>query len=420
MTLSLVLPLVLSFSLSLVFVASRELHLLDMKRKPSNPCSSTAIFELHGNVYPEGFYYVTVEIGNPPKPYFLDIDSGSDLTWLQCDAPCVSCSPNLPHPLYKPKKQNIVKRDDADCLNLQFPRRYRRKNPEDQCDYHIVYADGDSSLGVLVHDSFSLFLSNGSKLRPDLAIGCGYDQRGDFLSTLPKGDGVLGMGGGKISIPSQLRNLRLTTNLIGHCFGGNGGGYIFFGDEIIPGGVTWAPLTQALPFYSPGPANLTAGKSSPTVDGLTVVFDSGSTYTYFSGRAYEAVLASVEIDITGKFTLSEDDDTLPLCMKGSRPFKNVAEVENYFSSFELSFGKETQLTIPPEGYLIISSQGNVCLGVLNGTEFGLTDHNIFGDVSMQNLMVIYDNEKQRIGWIPSECNKISSLPCSSLEVEHLT
>lgn len=37
-------------------------------------------------------YNVTLNIGQPPKPYFLDPDTGSDLTWLQCDAPCVRCT----------------------------------------------------------------------------------------------------------------------------------------------------------------------------------------------------------------------------------------------------------------------------------------------------------------------------------------
>ncbi|OMO61124.1 hypothetical protein COLO4_33549 [Corchorus olitorius] len=31
------------------------------------------------------YYNVTINIGQPPKPYFLDLDTGSDLTWLQCD-----------------------------------------------------------------------------------------------------------------------------------------------------------------------------------------------------------------------------------------------------------------------------------------------------------------------------------------------
>lgn len=39
------------------------------------------------------YYQVTLSIGHPPKPYFLDLDTGSDLTWLQCDAPCTKCIP---------------------------------------------------------------------------------------------------------------------------------------------------------------------------------------------------------------------------------------------------------------------------------------------------------------------------------------
>lgn len=31
-------------------------------------------------------------VGNPPRPYYLDMDTGSDLTWIQCDAPCSSCA----------------------------------------------------------------------------------------------------------------------------------------------------------------------------------------------------------------------------------------------------------------------------------------------------------------------------------------
>ena len=28
------------------------------------------------------------------------------------------------------------------------------------------------------------------------------------------------------------------------------------------------------------------------------------------------------------------------------------------------------------------------------------------DISFQGIMVIYDNEKQRIGWIPSDCDTL--------------
>lgn len=45
--------------------------------------------------------------------------------------------------------------------------------------------------------------------------------------------------------------------------------------------------------YSPGPATLLYGRPQNSVRGLTVVFDSGSSYTYFANRAYQPLLTSV-------------------------------------------------------------------------------------------------------------------------------
>lgn len=38
------------------------------------------------------YYSVSLSIGNPGKRFDLDIDTGSDLTWVQCDAPCTGCT----------------------------------------------------------------------------------------------------------------------------------------------------------------------------------------------------------------------------------------------------------------------------------------------------------------------------------------
>lgn len=55
------------------------------------PCNfQTTVFWSHGYCFCRA-YNVTLNIGQPQKPYFLDPDTGSDLTWLQCDAPCVRC-----------------------------------------------------------------------------------------------------------------------------------------------------------------------------------------------------------------------------------------------------------------------------------------------------------------------------------------
>lgn len=371
---------------------------------------SSAIFPVRGNVYPDGLYYVTLNIGDPPKPYYLDVDTGSDLTWLQCDAPCVSCSQG-PHPLYKPKKNKLVPCEDPLCSSIRTLNSRRCESFDEQCDYEIEYADKGSSLGVLVKDVVTLRFANGSLLQPHLAFGCGYDQQGSSTSTTSLTDGVLGLGKGRSSIVAQLRDMGLIRNVIGHCFSKQGGGFVFLGDGFVPfSRVSWTPMSRdsVLKHYSPGPAFLYFGRQPLNAKSLSIVFDSGSSYTYFSSGVYQAFVSAVKKDLPGKqLKEAPEDKTLPLCWKGTRRFKSVVDVKKFFKPLVLGFADgKNKLEIPPEGYLIISSYGNVCLGILNSSQNGLEDLNIIGDISMQDVMVIYDNEKQQIGWIPSDCNRL--------------
>lgn len=60
-------------------------------------------------------YYMQLLVGNPARPYFLDIDTGSDLTWLQCNAPCSNCPevrPNIRASEHPRKLQDV----GCDCI----------------------------------------------------------------------------------------------------------------------------------------------------------------------------------------------------------------------------------------------------------------------------------------------------------------
>lgn len=371
----------------------------------TNRMASSVVLPIYGNVYPRGFYYVPMKIGNPARPYFLDPDTGSDLTWLQCDAPCVHCT-SAPHPLYKPSN-DLIHSEDPLCAAMQTE--HRRCESFEQCDYEVEYADGGSSLGVLLRDVIPLNFTDGIKRSPRLAIGCGYNQfPGSSYSPL---DGVLGLGKGKVSIVSQLSDQGLTRNVVGHCLGGKGGGYVFFGDDVYdPSRTVWTPMSRShSKHYSPGLAQLIFGQKATGVKNLLVVFDSGSSYTYLASQAYQTLISLITRELQ-KTSLKDavDDNTLPVCWKGKEPFKSIRDVQNYFKPLALSFGRggksAAHFDIPPENYLIISTKGSVCLGILNGSEVGLRDYNIIGDISMQDKMVIYDNEKRRIGWGLSNCN----------------
>ncbi|KQJ92016.1 aspartic proteinase Asp1 [Brachypodium distachyon] len=381
------------------------------KAAEAEPEESSAVFQLYGDVYPHGLYYVAMSIGNPPRPYFLDVDTGSDLTWLQCDAPCVSCN-KVPHPLYRPTKNKIVPCVDQLCSSLHggLSGKHKCDSPKQQCDYEIKYADQGSSLGVLLTDSFAVRLANSSIVRPSLAFGCGYDQQVGSSTEVAPTDGVLGLGSGSISLLSQLKQHGITKNVVGHCLSIRGGGFLFFGDNLVPySRATWVPMVRSAfkNYYSPGTASLYFGGRSLGVRPMEVVLDSGSSFTYFGAQPYQALVTALKSDLSK--TLKEVfDPSLPLCWKGKKPFKSVLDVKKEFKSLVLSFsnGKKALMEIPPENYLIVTKFGNACLGILNGSEIGLKDLNIVGDITMQDQMVIYDNERGQIGWIRAPCDRI--------------
>ncbi|KAK7318408.1 hypothetical protein RJT34_03108 [Clitoria ternatea] len=373
-----------------------------------NPSGSSVVFPVFGNVYPVGFYNVTLNIGQPPRPYFLDVDTGSDLTWLQCDAPCTHCS-ETPHPLYKPSNDFVPCKDPL-CASLQPTEDYNCVDPA-QCDYEINYADHYSTLGALLNDVYLLNFTNGVQLKVRMALGCGYDQIFSPSSFHPL-DGILGLGRGKTSLISQLNSQGLVRNVIGHCLSSQGGGYIFFGNVYDSSRLSWTPISALdSKHYSAGPAELVLGGRKTGIGSLTAIFDTGSSYTYFNSHAYQTLLSWLKKEVSGKpIKAAPDDQTLPLCWHGKRPFKSVREVKKYFKPLVLSFTNggrvKPQFEIPPEGYLIISNIGNVCLGILNGPEVGLGELNIIGDISMQDKVMVFENEQQLIGWGHADCSRV--------------
>nr|CAB3489355.1 unnamed protein product [Digitaria exilis] len=379
--------------------------------------ASTAAFQLFGDVYPTGHYYVTMNIGDPAKPYFLDVDTGSDLTWLQCDAPCQSCS-KVPHPLYRPVQNKLVPCADSLCTALHsgLGRNNKCSSPK-QCDYRIKYTDSASSLGVLIADNFSLPLSKSSNIRPSLTFGCGYDQQVGKNGAKPAPtDGLLGLGRGSVSLLSQLKQKGITKNVLGHCLSTNGGGFLFFGDGIVPtSGVTWVPMARSTSgnYYSPGSGTLYFDRRSLGLKPMEVVFDSGSTYTYFTAEAYHAVVSALKGGLSRSFKQVSDPELL-LCWKGQKAFKSVFDVKKDFKSLSLSFatGKNAVMEIPPENYLVVTKSGNVCLGILDAAAAKLS-FSIIGDITMQDQMVIYDNEKAQLGWMRGPCSRSAKSAMSS-------
>ncbi|KAM7278198.1 hypothetical protein ACFE04_005332 [Oxalis oulophora] len=392
---------------------------------PASFTSSSVAFPVRGNVYPDGLYFTVMQMGNPRKPYFLDIDTGSDLTWIQCDAPCSSCAKGA-NPLYKPNRGNIVAFEDSLCNEVQKDQGEKENcDTCQQCDYEIEYADESSSMGVLARDSVHVTATNGSLTKLNVIFGCAYDQQGSLLNTLTKTDGILGLSRAKVSLPSQLTSLGIIKNVVGHCLTteATGSGYLFFGDEYVPQwGMAWAPMLNnpSKNLYHGKIVKMSYGSSQLSLGGQVnrAVFDTGSSYTYFPKEAYDELIASLKENSGMELIQDASDSVLPICWKAKFPISSVLDVKQNFKTLTFHFGSKwwitsTKFQIPPERYLVISKKGNVCLGILDGSKVLDGSAFILGDISLRGLLVVYDNVNHRIGWGKSDCvkpNRFKSLP----------
>ncbi|PKI70392.1 hypothetical protein CRG98_009272 [Punica granatum] len=368
----------------------------------NNMADSSTVLPVRGNVYPDGLYYTYMLVGSPPRRYHVDMDTGSDLTWIQCDAPCTSCGKGA-NPLYKPKSSKILPPKDSLCKEVQRTQTTGYCPTCRQCDYEIEYADHSSSMGYML-----------------LIRRCAYDQQGLLLNTLAKTDGILGLSRSPVSLPSQLASLGVINNVVGHCLTSDtiGGGYMFLGDDFVPNrGMSWIPMlnSPSVNFYHSNIVRMKYG-SSPLSFGQQdgevgrVVFDSGSSYTYFTKQAYSHLVALLEEVLDSGLVQDASDHTLPICWRSELPLRSVKDVKHFFKTITLQFGSRwwilsTKLHIPPEGYLIISNKGNVCLGILDGSEVLNGSTTVIGDISLRGKLVVYNNVNERIGWAHSDCIK---------------
>ncbi|MQM03276.1 hypothetical protein Taro_036048 [Colocasia esculenta] len=400
----------------------------------SSAVNSSAVFSVRGNIFPDGLYYTSIHVGNPPRRYFLDVDTGSDLTWIQCDAPCQSCAKG-PNPLYKPTKGKIVSPRDSLCLELQSGQNSRPCDTCHQCDYEIAYADHSSSMGVLARDNLKLMMVNQRQVSPSFVFGCAYDQQGQLLASPAKTDGILGLSGAKVSLPSQLSDQHIIANVVGHwnlrmlAFSLVHPHKSILLDHFVyflpmdclkkdPNTVLRNYYQTEVAKVSYGNVPLGARRSRSYMD--KVVFDTGSSYTYFTKEMYGDLITLLK-GISAGLVRDESDETLPVCWRPTFHVRSVKDVRQFFDPLTLHFGKKwwimpRSFQIPPEGYLIVNRKGNICLGILNGTEVHDGSTNILGGtyvrclepnshqyISLRGHLLVYDNVDRQVGWVQSDC-----------------
>ncbi|KAM0056783.1 putative nepenthesin [Helianthus debilis subsp. tardiflorus] len=264
------------------------------------------------------------------------------------------------------------------------------------CLYQVSYGDGSFTVGDFVTETVS-FGNSGSV--PSVAIGCGHDNEGLFVGSA----GLLALGGGPLSLPSQIKATSFSYCLVDR--DSDKSSTLEFNSAPPAGSVT-APLLRnpkvktylyvGLTGISVGGRPLSIPPSIFAVDDSGrggAIVDSGTAVTRLQSQAYN----SLRDAFTQQARNLKPTDGFSL-FDTCYDFSSLTRVAVPTVAFNFAGGKT--LSLRPENYLIpVDSNGKFCLA------FAPTDSplSIIGNVQQQGTRVGYDISKSVVSFSPGNC-----------------
>ncbi|KAM7516317.1 hypothetical protein LguiA_005900 [Lonicera macranthoides] len=355
-----------------------------------------------------GVYLMNISIGTPPFTILGIADTGSDLTWTQCQ-PCTKCFKQK-STLFDPRNSSTYKNITCNSRTCKAFQSSSCGPHTNFCQYGYLYADFSFTFGNLAVDSFTFRSTSGHPVSTsNIVFGCGH-HNGRFQNYT---SGIIGLGRGPFSIINQLKGL--TKGKFSYCLvplshEGSKPSKINFGrNAVVSGtGVVSTPLrtkfkSQSTIYYvhleriTVGDRTFEyKGSSSSSVDAgkedvkANFIIDSGTTLTYIPNEMYNHLESKV------KESVSEEPikySFLRLCYKKVEGWdRNVPNVTFHFTGADVD--------LPPSVTFLEMKKGLACLMILPDNEFPT-----LGSLSQVNLLVGYDLVKKRVSFKRADCTK---------------
>ncbi|XP_002961719.2 protein ASPARTIC PROTEASE IN GUARD CELL 2 [Selaginella moellendorffii] len=348
-----------------------------------------------------GEYFARMGIGNPQRSYYLELDTGSDVTWIQC-APCSSCYSQV-DPIYDPSNSSSYRRvycGSALCQALDYSACQGMG-----CSYRVVYGDSSASSGDLGIESFYLGPNSSTAMR-NIAFGCGHSNSGLFRGEA----GLLGMGGGTLSFFSQI------AASIGPAFSyclvdrysqlQSRSSPLIFGRTAIPFAARFTPLLKnprINTFYYAVLTGISVGGTPlpipPAQFALTgngtggAILDSGTSVTRVVPPAY-AVLRDAYRAASRNLPPAPGVYLLDTCFN----FQGLPTVQ--IPSLVLHFDNGVDMVLPGGNILIpVDRSGTFCLAFAPSS----MPISVIGNVQQQTFRIGFDLQRSLIAIAPREC-----------------
>ncbi|XP_020272485.1 aspartic proteinase-like protein 2 [Asparagus officinalis] len=422
-------------SLPLKGVDLRELRARDLARERARLsrrvlAAGVVDFPVEGSANPftVGLYFTRVKLGNPSKEFYVQIDTGSDILWVNCDG-CNGCPTSsglsIQLEFFDPQKSSsasLIGCSDQRCSSaLQSGEAAcpASDSSMSQCSYTFQYGDGSGTSGYYVSDTlyFDTVTENeqSANSSANVIFGCSNSQSGDLTKPDRAVDGIFGFGQHELSVISQLSSAGVSPKVFSHCLKGsdNGGGILVLG-KIVEPGIVYTQLVQSQPHYNLNLLSILVNGQELNIDSSVfststtqgTIVDSGTTLAYLAEQAYDpfvdAIISSLQPSLVQSFN-----------SKGNQCFVTASSADDVFPPVTLNFAGGASMNLKPSDYLI--QQGSVngaiiwCIG-WQKNQGGVT---ILGDLVLKDKIFVYDLANQRIGWTNYDCSLSVNVSSSS-------
>ncbi|KAI3730217.1 hypothetical protein L1987_61386 [Smallanthus sonchifolius] len=325
-------------------------------------------------------YLMSLAIGTPPVKIMAMVDTGSDLIWTKCKPTGGK---------YDPTNSKSYSKLDKSCQDLGLAQDCKQR-----------YQDGNS---VNVHLGQETLTIGNDKIQ-NVTFACGQPNKQKDSHW----DGIVGMGRGELSLVSQLKEHVFAYCLASRFPQKTSSSVLLAGSRasLAKANTQTMPLLQregksyyyiSLEGISVGETKLAVTKSDFAItDGYGgMIIDSGTTFTYLEKRI---------VDMINDAFMSQT--RLEKYMVDDKPYKGL---EHCFKppadlnlNLKLVFHFEgANWELPKENY-IYQKDDVACLAFIAKDD----DVSIFGNMQQQNMMVIYDLDKNSLSFKPENCNKL--------------
>ncbi|WCJ30443.1 Eukaryotic aspartyl protease family protein [Euphorbia peplus] len=350
-----------------------------------------------GSTVGSGNYIVNVGIGTPKKDLSLIFDTGSDLTWTQCQ-PCVKSCYQQKEPIFDPTTSNTytnITCGTALCNSLASATGNTFNCASTTCVYGIQYGDSSFSVGFFGKEKLTLTPTDTFN---SFYFGCGQNNQGLFGGAA----GLLGLGRDKLSLPSQ--TAAKYKKLFSYCLPSSASttGFLTFGGSPSKS-VKFTPLSSlsiGTSFYALDFTGISVGGQklaiSPTVFSTAgSIIDSGTVITRLPPAAYSALSAAFKKLMT-KYPSAPALSILDTCYDFSK-YSTIS-----VPKIGLFFSGGVEVDIDATGILYVNDPTQVCLAFAGNGD--ASDVAIIGNTQQKTLEVVYDGALGKVGFASGGCS----------------